>query len=190
MISCGALGRGASPGNASAELVYTFEYPASVEQSEFALSHAQSSNERSAAKRLWPGLIIALTSTSEIAWALVPARSIVTCWPAMLESVPSAARPSADQLVVSVSSIASAWPVPVPDAVAPAVVEATLIGIRTVIAWEPAFRFSLNRKKPWPLLTTRKSYLPGTNEAAASRLTSMPEFVVAGSVSAIGCTRP
>ena len=49
----------------------------------------------------------------------------------MPESVPSAARPSADQLVVSVSSIASAWPVPSPDAVAPAVAEARFTGMRT-----------------------------------------------------------
>src|SRR5689334_24828419 len=124
MISCGAIGRGASPGNAFAALVYTFVYPASVAQSERALSHAHRSNERRAAKRLWPGLIIALTWTWVIACALVPARSIVTCCPAMFGTVPSAARPSADQLVVSVSSIASACPVPVPAAVAPAVAEA------------------------------------------------------------------
>ena len=93
--------------------------------------HAHSSNERIAANRLWPGLIIALTSTCVIGWAFVPARSIVICLPRMPESVPSAARPSADQLVVSVSSMASAWPVPSPDAVAPAVAEARFTGMRT-----------------------------------------------------------
>ena len=55
MISSGAFGRGASPGKASAALVYTFVYPASVEQFASFELQAQSSNERRAEKRLCPG---------------------------------------------------------------------------------------------------------------------------------------
>ena len=50
----------------------------------------------------------------------------------MPESVPSAARPSADQFVASVSSIAAPGVVPSPVAVAPPAAEAQFVGMTTV----------------------------------------------------------
>lgn len=63
-ISSGPIGLGASPGKASAAPVYTLAKPALVQQSDPAAPlQAQSSNERSAAKRLSVVPIMALTCT-------------------------------------------------------------------------------------------------------------------------------